>query len=63
MPSLPCEFEVYCSCGEGICNNATEGTKGSSHCITMEPCEKCQDAKYDEGYEAGYAACEKDNNL
>jgi len=63
MPTLELEFEVYCSCGRGLCGNTKEGTNGHSQYITVEPCEKCLGAKYDEGFADGYAQCEKDNDL
>ncbi len=59
MPSLDIdvsvEFEVWCSCGAGLCRQTTvDGTS-----ITVEPCEACcekaRDEGYDEGSEAGYA--------
>lgn len=40
------DFEVYCSCGEGICNNAS--TRSSrNRCypqVVVEPCQKCIEA-------------------
>ena len=54
MPTLSLEFEVYCSCGNGLCGNSTEGRNGHAEYITVEPCEKCQDSKYDEGHSDGY---------
>lgn len=54
MPVIPCEFEVYCSCGQGLCNNSTEGTNRHSHYITIEPCQKCLDSKYEEGHSDGF---------
>jgi len=55
MPELTVEFEVYCSCGNGLCGQTTDGgeNKWGSY-ITVEPCEKCLDQKYDEGHEDGY---------
>jgi len=60
MPVLKLDFEVYCSCGNGLCNNSTEGANRHSQYITVEPCEKCRDKAYDEGIAEGYAQCEKD---
>jgi hypothetical protein len=62
MPTLNLEFEVYCSCGAGLCLNSTEGSTSRSQYITITPCEKCQDEKYDEGYNNGYSQCEEDKN-
>lgn len=51
MPVL--EFEVYCSCGEGLCNQVTEGrTRGRGMpFITIEPCPHCIEVAKDEARE------------
>jgi len=52
MPTLWLDFEVYCArCGAGLCNNCTEGkTRGRGiPMITVEPCDKCLEEKYEEG--------------
>lgn len=58
MPSV--EFEVWCSCGNGLCNQTS--TVGGG--IEVAPCEKCLQGKYDEGhgegYEEGYLAGRED---
>ena len=54
MPSI--EFEVWCSCGNGLCNQ-TRDVKGG---IEIEPCEKCLDRVHSEGYDEGYTAKEKE---
>ena len=54
MPTLELEFEVYCSCGNGLCTNSREGKNGHSQYITVEPCEKCMDRAEDKGYEKGF---------
>lgn len=51
------EFDVYCSCGTALCNDAEtvdhvryrEGRK-----LTVGPCESCLEKARDEGYEKGY---------
>lgn len=60
MPVLELEFEVYCSCGNGLCRQTTEGQtvgRGMSY-ITVAPCEKClakgRDEGRDEGFSEGY---------
>lgn len=67
MPILDLEFEVFCSCGNGLCNNSTEGSNRHSQYITVEPCAKCLESSYDEGHEKGheegYRQCEEDNEL
>jgi len=60
MPTLSLEFEVYCSCGNGLCGNCTEGRNGHSEYITVDPCDKCQDSKYDEGHNDGYDEARKE---
>jgi len=54
MPSI--EFEVWCSCGNGLCNQSTE-VKGG---ISVEPCEKCLDTAHGEGYDEGYKEATKE---
>lgn len=58
MPTLKLEFEVYCSCGRGLCGNTTEDRKRNS--IIVEPCDSCLEEKYIDGNADGYARCEKD---
>lgn len=60
MPVLNLEFEVYCSCGEGLCNNSIEGENGHSKHITVTPCEKCRSYEYDRGYDDGYEKGKED---
>ena len=48
MPFL--EFEVWCSCGNGLCGQ-TKDIKGG---ISVEPCEKCLDKARGEGRDEGY---------
>ena len=54
MPTLELEFEVFCSCGEGLCNNSREGHNRHSQYITVEPCQKCLDRSYEDGVDDGY---------
>lgn len=48
MPVL--EFEVWCSCGNGLCGQCKEVRGG----IEVEPCEKCMEKAQGEGYGQGY---------
>jgi len=55
-PELPddieIEFEVYCSCGAGLCNQTTvddEHRRGRR--ITVEPCEACLERAVSEARE------------
>jgi hypothetical protein len=55
MPSFEAdvtvEFEVWCSCGAGLCNQCS--TNGTS--VTVEPCEKCLEKEHDDAYDEGKA--------
>lgn len=53
MAVIEVEVEVSCVCGNPLSATAT-GDK-----IETEVCEKC----VEEGYNEGYAQCEKDNDL
>jgi len=59
MPEFLVDFEVWCSCGEGLCRQSD--TKGFN--VTIEPCQKCIGQAYDEGYEKGYETCKEDNDI
>lgn len=48
MPAI--EFEVWCSCRAGLCNQTTNVRGG----IEVEPCEKCLEKAKKEGHEEGY---------
>jgi hypothetical protein len=65
MPSFEVDFEVYCTCGNGLCNSTSEfKTKHGNNAIEIEPCPLClKEAKkeaYDEGYEDGKYALNDD---
>ena len=47
MPTI--EFDVWCSCGERLCNQCKDVRGG----IEVEPCEKCLERSHDEGYDEG----------
>ena len=49
MPSI--EIEVWCRCGNGLCNQTDLTNDGSGFIVT--PCDHCIDAARDEGYESG----------
>ena len=57
MPVLNLEFEVYCSCGAGLCLQTTEGrTPGRGMpFVTVEPCGECMDAAREEAREEGHS--------
>ena len=50
MPTIDVDFEIWCSCGEGLCNQ-TSNKKGG---IEVEPCQKCLDEAEEKGYKEGY---------
>jgi len=55
MPEIKAEFEVWCSCGKGICHLVS--VSGNNR-VSIDPCPDCLEKSraegYDEGYEAGY---------
>ena len=61
MPEL--SFEVWCSCGNGLCRQTTVTQGRGSNRVEVEPCEICiKKAKeegdtegYDRGYDEGYS--------
>lgn len=61
MPDVTINIEVYCArCGEGLCNQ-TEFTRTRGRgepCFRVEPCERCMDAAYEEGYRKGMSEWE-----
>ena len=56
MPFIEAEFEVFCACGNGLCNlTTTLPPRGRyKEAIQIIPCEKCLDAARGEGYDEGY---------
>lgn len=67
MPTIEVEFEVFCSCGAGLCNQATTNNTSQRCCpgITVEPCQKCLDEAekkgHEDGYDSGYTDGQKEN--
>lgn len=59
MPTIDLEIEVWCSCGEGLCNQSTGGSGRRGPHITVEPCEKCLSRARNDGYDEGYEECQK----
>lgn len=49
MPTLSHDFEVYCTCGNGICNQT--GVDDKRQHIIVEPCKKCMQEKDSEIYD------------
>jgi len=61
------EFEVYCSCGEGLCLQSTTRNSRNRNVpqVVVEPCQKCisnaKETGYDDGYQNGYEEAENAN--
>lgn len=57
MPTLDIDFDVYCSCGNGLCaqTDVKYGHRGAISVI-IEPCDKCLDKAQEAGYERGFDA-------
>lgn len=55
MPDFSLEFEVYCNCGEGLCNqSSTEIGRNGMHHVTITPCGMCLKSSREEGYSDGF---------
>jgi len=52
MPEL--SFEVFCSCGNGLCAQTKVISSARGEYVTIEPCERCMDRARDEGEDIGY---------
>ena len=56
MPDMTIEVEIYCAkCGDGLCNQTEfwrTPTRGEPS-FRVEPCERCLEAEYERGREAG----------
>lgn len=59
MPTFEIDFDAYCKCGAYMCNQVE--VDNNHYKITIEPCEKCLEEKYDQGHEDGYDMGLKDN--
>ena len=60
MPEISVEVEVYCSCGEGLCDQSTSSSERYRPNITVEPCEKCLARAIDEARSKGYEEARKE---
>ena len=63
MPEIGIEIEIYCTCGEGLCNQSSAGkTKGREQpYFEVGPCELCLKKERELGYEDGYNQAEEDS--
>ena len=54
MVEIDIDVEVWCDCGEGLCGQTTSSLKDDAFIsLVVEPCEKCLEAKYEEGRDTG----------
>ena len=62
MPSFELEFEVFCTCGKGLCPQASTGETPGRRMpyVTVAPCEDCLDNAKTDGHEEGYKEGEAD---
>lgn len=60
MPEFSVEFEVFCSCGAGLCNQSDGGNSKRGPTVTVTPCKKCLQEEYDTGYGDGHKIGYKD---
>ena len=58
MPNF--QFEVYCKCGNGLCNHTKIEDSKLGPVITIDPCDKCITRASEEGYDKGYDTGHKD---
>ena len=64
MTDITVNVEIYCSCGEGLCNQ-TDGTVTRNRrepCFIVEPCTKCMTTEYERGETAGREAAAEEGN-
>ena len=54
MPTFEVEFEVYCSCGEDLCNQSITSLTRQGLIVKVDPCEKCLRKAQDDGWETGH---------
>ena len=60
MPEITVDISVYCSCGEGLCNQSTSESNRYEFSITVEQCERCRNKAYEEGLDKGYEEARKE---
>ena len=52
MPTVRVDVEVWCSCGEGLCDKASEHPRKQG--LIVEPCKLCVEAAKEEAYKEGF---------
>lgn len=55
MPSFEVEFEVFCACGAGLCNQSTgrNSRRRDTPQVEVEVCRGCRDEAWEAGFQAG----------
>ena len=53
MPTMEVNFEVFCECGNGLCNQTSVDDRTRRISLTVEPCRICIDKAKEEGFEDG----------
>lgn len=62
MPKVAVNIEIYCSCGEGLCNQTHGGNDNRGNpSFIIDPCEKCLDEAENTGYGKGYKERSKES--
>ena len=57
MPSIICDFEVYCdTCGAGLCGQ----TRVKNNAVHVAVCENCLEKARDEARDEGYTKGERE---
>lgn len=60
MPTFEVNFDVYCACGRGLCNQSTTDNRRGTNSVRVEPCDACLEEEYEKGRRAGYDEAEKE---
>jgi hypothetical protein len=54
MPEIEVDIEIWCSCGEGLCNQSSVKKARHGNGFVVEPCQKCLDRAEAKGYDSGF---------
>ena len=58
MAEIAIAIEVNCECGESLSAKWEQPYRGEAY-LSVEVCEKCKDAAYDDGHNDGFKAGEE----
>ncbi len=53
MPTMEVEFEVFCSCGAGLCQQSVVENGRRGQRVTVEPCARCLERSKESGFGDG----------